>query len=388
MIEILKYPIIRSDMIDQIKNDRLKVENYISSGPFIYKETVDDDTYKFQRVTFTKNPHYTGTRWLEKLHFKFFTDTASLERAIDTLTVIIPPKLQENINIDPRFDAIKYGKKYEIFGVFFKEKTFPKNIQKIVYTYLYNALYKHEIKNKNHKKITGLLDSKNHQNLTIKTDIQTTMKANGYKTKQMLREEIEKLGTDFSGAVQYEKLKYFSNGGGQAILYTETPEGAVRLTGNIPADITAVKINDYRLQEYKKGAGKFIYKVSTENGTLKPGKNLFHLTLFREGKEALKETLTLYYTQDPEKMKQFQEEVRKNYIATQNTPENKKKREEEKQKKIAKIDALEDGVYYDENGNIFTIKIAFVPGILNEYMELINSVLNQMYIKVETIPLE
>ncbi len=252
MIEILKYPIVRSDMIDQIKNDRLKIENYISSGPFLYKETVDDDTYKFQRVTFVKNPNYTGTRWLEKLHFKFFTDTTSLERAIDTLTVVIPPKLQENINVGPRFDAIKYGKKYEVFGVFFKDKAFPKNIQKIIHAYLYNALYKYKIENKNHQKITGLLDAKNHQNLEIKTDIQTTMKANGYKTKQILREEAEKMSTDFSGAVQYEKLKYFTNGGGQAIFYSKTPEKAVRLTGKIPTNITAVKINDYRLQEYKR----------------------------------------------------------------------------------------------------------------------------------------
>ncbi len=87
-------------------------------------------------------------------------------------------------------------------------------------------------------------------------------------------------------------------------------------------------------------------------------------------------------------MKQFQEEVRKNYIASQNTPENKKKREEEKQEKIKKINALKDGVYYDANGNIFTVKIAFVPGVLDEYMEFIKTTLNQMSIQVKIIPLE
>ena len=35
IIEALSYPIVRSDVIDQIKNNRLKKESYITSGPFI-----------------------------------------------------------------------------------------------------------------------------------------------------------------------------------------------------------------------------------------------------------------------------------------------------------------------------------------------------------------
>lgn len=58
IVEAISYPVLRSDVIDQIKNNRLKKEGYITSGPFIFDETFDDKEFGFHRITLKKNPNY------------------------------------------------------------------------------------------------------------------------------------------------------------------------------------------------------------------------------------------------------------------------------------------------------------------------------------------
>ncbi len=80
MVEMLAYPVIRSDVIDQIKNNRFKKENYVTSGPYTFGEIVEDNEYGFTRVTFEKNPNSQKTVWLDRLSFKFFPSITSLEK--------------------------------------------------------------------------------------------------------------------------------------------------------------------------------------------------------------------------------------------------------------------------------------------------------------------
>lgn len=52
-----------------------------------------------------------------------------------------------------------------------------------------------------------------------------------------------------SGAT-YPTLKYFTNGSGNSVLYSDDGEASIRLTGTVPATTTQVRINDYTLREY------------------------------------------------------------------------------------------------------------------------------------------
>ena len=56
MIEILTYPIVRTDVIELIRSGRIGTNTYVTSGPFILGEIEEKDkTYGFDRITLFRN---------------------------------------------------------------------------------------------------------------------------------------------------------------------------------------------------------------------------------------------------------------------------------------------------------------------------------------------
>ena len=56
MIEILTYPIVRSDVISTIgSGTTITPKNYITSGPYTFTETGTDNQYGFDRITLSRN---------------------------------------------------------------------------------------------------------------------------------------------------------------------------------------------------------------------------------------------------------------------------------------------------------------------------------------------
>jgi ABC-type transport system substrate-binding protein len=122
MIEILTYPIVKTDVINLINSGTINEKNYITSGPYILGESILDKEYGFNRITLLRNEKYSQSTWLDKIHFKFFRDLSSLERSAETLTIVIPPVKNEKIDIGPRFREYVYTN-YEYFSVFFNTKS-------------------------------------------------------------------------------------------------------------------------------------------------------------------------------------------------------------------------------------------------------------------------
>ncbi len=55
MSDILTYPIVKSGSIDAIQNGTIEAKNYVTSGPYIFGETVTDKEYGFDRITLNRN---------------------------------------------------------------------------------------------------------------------------------------------------------------------------------------------------------------------------------------------------------------------------------------------------------------------------------------------
>lgn len=125
MIDILTYPIIRSDIIEKTRSGSIDKQNYVTSGPYIFSEIVTDKEYGFDRITLVRNEKWRKSTWLDKIHFKFFKDLPSLERSTETLTIIIPPIKNEKLEIGPRFREYLYTN-YEYFSVFLNTKSMSK----------------------------------------------------------------------------------------------------------------------------------------------------------------------------------------------------------------------------------------------------------------------
>ena len=122
MIELLTYPIVRSDVIASLGSGMIAPERYITSGPYTFTDTVTDNEYGYDRITLSRNEKWAGVIWLDKISFKFFRDLQSLERSAETLTIVIPPVKNEKLELGRRFREYLYTN-YEYFGVFFNTKT-------------------------------------------------------------------------------------------------------------------------------------------------------------------------------------------------------------------------------------------------------------------------
>lgn len=131
----MSYPILRSDVIDQLKNNRLKKESYITSGPFIFSEAVDDTEYNYHSIVLEKNPNYKKTVWLDKFRIRIFPDAATLQRGISTVEMIIPPNGQDNLSLNKSYLGKSYAN-YEFFGIFFQTNRLDANLRSALLTHL------------------------------------------------------------------------------------------------------------------------------------------------------------------------------------------------------------------------------------------------------------
>lgn len=384
----MSYPILRSDVIDQIKNNRLKKESYITSGPFLFGEAVDDTEYNFHNIVLEKNPNYKKTVWLDRLRVRIFADSASLQRGINTVEIIIPPASQSNITLPKSYTAFNYSK-YEYFGNFFQTNRIDPNLRAIILSHLALRFKESGPEISKYTPVNSLfLDGaeitgkKNPQ-----MDLATFMSEKGYKKKSAWLTEVNNISTTLERGGNVAKLKYFKNGNSASILYSDDPKGEISLHGRVPATTTSVTINNYTLKEYPAGNTEFVYKISTDAGTLKNGKNIYTLKLAQKDGTVLTEELTIYHTLDATTMQNYQNEVEAMLLAEVNTPEKIAEREAEKQKKITEIQALTDHAYYNDKYEPFTLKLAFISDneASTRYAEFIMKEISELGITTESI---
>lgn len=361
MVNILAYPIIRSDVIDQIKNGRIKKESFITSWPFVYEGSVDDTEYGFHRITLSKNPHYQHTVWLDRLHLKLFESMSAMERAMDTLTVVIPPHGQ-TMKVSPRFRTVDYTT-YEFFSVFFQTDRLDKNIRNILHHSLGHAFHEHFPSEIGHKPMTSIfLDtppiiSDTHSG---SMSLEQWLADKWYRPRWMWLKEAHDISTTQTGGVEYPKLRFFTNGWKNAVLYSDDPHPNIRLTGSVPSSTQTVTINNYTLQEYAPGSTSFAYRISQENGTIKEGKNEYHLVLTKQDGSTESETLTIYQSTNPTTLEEFKQAVEAEYLKEKNTEEQIAERQKQKDARIASVEALKDHGYYNADLKPFTLSLAYV----------------------------
>lgn len=217
IIEALSYPILRTDVIDQIRNNRLKKESYITSGPFIFEEIFDDQEFGFHRITLKKNPNYKKSDvWLEKFHFKIFPDTTTLGRGIGTVDMVIPSNTLEPMKLTSAFKEVRFNN-YEFYGIFFQTNRLDPNLRNI----LHNFIAKRFEESAPAVERQRLTHSIFHNGATIsgKSNLALTlsqfMADKSYKKKSTLLAEANAIQTTLTDPknIEMPKTKYFRNGG-------------------------------------------------------------------------------------------------------------------------------------------------------------------------------
>ncbi len=386
MIDILTYPIIRSDIIEKTRSGSIDKQNYVTSGPYIFSEIVTDKEYGFDRITLVRNEKWRKSTWLDKIHFKFFKDLPSLERSTETLTIIIPPIKNEKLEIGPRFREYLYTN-YEYFSVFLNTKSMSKILRNSLHWQIWTYFSENIIDD--HKRVNSIFASGGAllptENLKWFPDI---LRELGYSKKSEMISKLQQSTTTVSGEVVYIPAKYWTNKANATTLFISDPITELLLTGNIPSNTISVNINGYTLKEFIPGNTTFTYKVNTLSGTLLPWKNIYTLTLQQKEWKTDTESLIVYLTSDISKMTEYKKQVQEDYNKTQNTAALIASRERTKEEKLKQLQTLRDEYYYNDKNEVFTIKIGYVvgPQSTETYANSINEALLLLGVKTELLP--
>lgn len=386
MIELLTYPIVRSDVIASLGSGMIAPERYITSGPYTFTETVTDNEYGYDRITLSRNEKWAGVIWLDKISFKFFRDLQSLERSAETLTIVIPPVKNEKLELGRRFREYLYTN-YEYFGVFFNTKTMSRILRNTLHWQIGTSFDDNIIAD--HKRMDSIFQSGwallPTERLKWFPDV---LRELGYIKKSEMVSKLNQSSTTVSGEATYPIAKYWNNKADVTTLFIDTPTSELVLTGKVPTSTTAVSVNGYVLQEFKPGNATYAYKVSTASGTIRDGLNTYILNVGQPDGKTDTETLSIYLTTDSTKMSEYKKQVQDAYNATQNTPALIAAREREKWDKLTQLQSLADEYYYNEKKEIFQVRIGYASGpqSTEAYATSIDASLRLLGVKTEFIP--
>lgn len=387
MIEILTYPIIKTDVIIAIHSGTVTTKNYITSGPYTFGEKVTDKEYGFDRITLIRNEKWAWSTWLDKIHFKFFRDLTSLERSTETLTIVIPPVKNEKIDIGPRFREYLYTN-YEYFSVFLNTKSMGRILRNSLHWQIGTSFSGSIVDD--HKKTESIFlegwPILPTGNLKWFSDI---LRELGYTKKSEIISKLEQTNsTIVSWEIVFKPAKYWNNKASVTTLFVNEAPSEIILTGNVPRNTQSVTINWYTLREFVPGNTTFSYKVSVAWWTLVEGKNTYTLLMTQNTGKTETEDLTLYISADIKKLNEYKKVLQDEYLATQNTPALIANRERWKEEKLIQARELKDEYYYNNLNQLFIIKIGYIigPQSTEVYAKKIDSALRLLGIKTELIP--
>ncbi len=387
MIEVLTYPIIKKEVIATIGSGTIDPKNYITSGPYILSETVLDKEYGFERITLVRNEKSSQSTWLDKIHFKFFKDISSLERGSETLSIVIPPAKNENVNLGPRFKEYTYTN-YEYFSVFLNTDTMSRALRNSIHWQIGTSFSSGNI-NEWHTRVDNIFWSWGAllPSGTLKW-FPDLLRDLGYTKKSEMIAKLNKESTTVSGELVFPNTKYWTNKAKVNTLFVNEDPTELILTGNVPLNTESVTINGYTLREFSPGNKIFVYKASTIWGTLAEWKNVYNMILKLSNGNSLTEALTVYISKDQSKLDGYKKELQDAYNASQNTPALIANREREKVEQLKKLEQLRDEYYYNDKYEIFSLKIGHITGpqSTEAYAEKINTALKLLWVKTELVP--
>ena len=387
MLDILTYPILRSDMIERIRTERFSGDSYLTSGAYIFLENVKNPQYGYDRVTLAKNTKNPGEGWLDKYNFLFFPDASSLERWADNLGIIVPPMKQEQMLLGPRFAPYEYTL-LEYLGFFLNTDKVPSDIRKHIILQMQSSISGAVVHSE--RPIGDLFANAKEKSSPIKLEknLADVLALKWYKKPDEKINMLEKENGILTGSsIVYENNAFIDTPSKKNIDFTEVADGTITISGRVPGGVKNISINGYVLQEFIPGNPRFSYKVSLEWWTLIEGKNTYILEFETfTGVKSVKDTFTLYYFRDQEKLKTAKDAVEQEYLSKLNTPELIAKRLEKVNEMKTKVQALDPRYYYDDSLNPFELDIVYLeePVSLKTYAGKVSDALMNLSIKTKT----
>ncbi|MDD2694193.1 MAG: ABC transporter substrate-binding protein [Candidatus Gracilibacteria bacterium] len=390
ILDFLMYPIVRSDMLERIKTGRIGQEGYITSGSYKFSEKKKDTEHGYDRVTIERDEKNGGEGWLDKYHFLFFPDLASLERSTDNLSIIIPPVKSEKILLGPRFDPYVYAM-YEYIGLFANTDTLSTEMRRQLYGKIAESFSGKIDSSERPVQNIFSLQTGTTSPIKLEKNLSDVMRALGYtKPDTQIAALNQQTGFLTGASIDYGNTKYFTAPTNKKIYFSEVATGEFLLSGKIPSTTKNVYINNYQLREYSEGSTSFNYRVSLERKNLIEGKNEYILELGDgDGNRTAQDSLTIYFSRDSQVLNSMKEKVDNEYLAVLNSSDKVAARQQAIETERTRLKSLDPRYYYNKKGEPFEVKIAYKddPLSLQTYAGYVSTALQDLSIKSTLVPL-
>lgn len=382
MLDILTYPILRSDMIERIRTERLGPDWYVTSGPYAFLEKEKNTQYGYDRITIIKNEKNENTGWLDKYNFLFFPDASSLEKWADILGVIVPPIEAPKMLLWPRFREQEYTMQ-EYLWLFLNTDTLSNSIRKSLLlnarSWLSGSIVDGE------RSAMNLFPYE--KGIKLDRNLSDVLKEAWYQKVDERLALLEKDNGMLTGiTVEFPNNIYIDTPTKKNTHFSEVADGTITIAGNVPIGTKNVIINGYTLKEFLPGNNRFTYKVSLENTTLVEGKNTYILEFESvNGTRVIRDTFTVYYSKNKETLDRQKQAIEQEALAKENTPEKVGARLREIATIKEKLKTLNPRFYYNNKYEPFTVKITYLsdPASLETYATIVGNTLTSLGLEVQ-----
>ncbi len=385
MLDILSYPIVRSDMLERIRTNRLSADGYLTSGSYVFTENIKNEQFGFDRITIKRNTNNPGESWLDKYNFLFFPDINSLERGSENLNIMVPSPKKEKVQLSPRFAPYTYTMQ-EYIGLFANTDTIETSIRQHLMLQIADSLSGITVDWE--KPVSNILNASGKTTpVVLQKSLADILGEKGYaKIDTKVSALEQQTGMLTGSSVDYGDNTWVDTPSKKKIFFSQIAEWAFNISGKVPTGTTAVSVNDYTLKEFSVGSPRFSYAVNLNDGTLKEWKNTYTVIFTTgTGTKITGDVLDIYYSKDPTALEKMQSEVNTGFLATLNTPELVNGRLAKIELQKAEILKLDQRYYYNEKLEPYTLHITYInePASLEKYATTISNALTNMGIKSE-----
>jgi ABC-type oligopeptide transport system substrate-binding subunit len=382
MLDLLTYPILRSDIIERIRTDRLGPDGYVTSWAYAFTEKEKNTQYGYDRITIGKNTKNNDTSWLDKYNFLFFPDADSLERAKDILSIIVPPTASAPMILGPRYDSYEYSMQ-EYIGLFLNTDRLSNTLRKHILLQAESGFSGVTVADER-----SALDLFPIGKIKLEKNLADVMKDLGYRK---VDDELARLatltGTISTGiTLSFPKNTYIDIPSKESVFFSEEVDGEITIAGNVPIGTKSVSINGYSLKEFSTGNPRFLYKVNTASGTLIEGKNTYTLEFeSANGTKITRDTLTVYYSRDGVELRKIKKTLEDEELLRQNTPEKIAERNAKIASEKEKLQALNPRFYYNSKLEPYKLKLLYLsdPPSISTYATKLTEALKSLWLEIE-----
>ncbi|MDD3645820.1 MAG: ABC transporter substrate-binding protein [Candidatus Gracilibacteria bacterium] len=432
-LNLFFQPILPTKVINSLKENEISgnfspIEG-IYSGMYTITKVDQDDTLGITKIFLEKNKEYASNpAYIDKIIFKVFKDTSHFLKHKSTIN-IFNDKSNLIGNSIPKFKSYKYELPQYV-GLFVNTEKLPYvNLRNFILRSVNNEELVERLGTNNFKAVNDpFLNGLYLNTLNQTTDLKTMLESLGYYTKEKIiallapdaikstySDEVKinnlvnntpitdtQTGTINSVFQNITKENYLKNS--EIITspewvdnYNYVSKDDTLLTGKAEAGVSAIYINDYKLQGYNAGDKEFHYRIKKSYNTLVEGKNEYNIYFEKDGNKELIETIVFFYSENQDKLTEYENSL---------IEELSKKQTEEKQKKIQesleaqisstdsseykdlikKLNGLEDNFYYNKDLEAYSLNLHYlIDNVDNEKtVNFVKEKLEKQGIKIKT----